>query len=103
MKLRNHPLMTRASGYQNWPPNWTTTRRHPSEKLRGEVGKLEQVLMNDLFPTKVFLIIQHAGFRYMGSMHFDDAAFATAIYHLLRTKSGSSLRDIGNLDLSHLL
>jgi len=55
MQLRNHPLMTRKSGLKTWPPNWTTTQRNRDEKPIGEVGTLEDVMMSDLIPNKVFV------------------------------------------------
>jgi hypothetical protein len=103
MQLRNHPLMTRKSGVKAWPPTWTTTRPHKKNKPSGEIGTLEQALMTDWFDNKIFVFVQHQGFRYMGLMQFDDPKFCHEMFGLLKTNLGRSIKDIGGLDLSHTL
>jgi len=103
VKLRDHPLLTRKSGYIAWPPKWTTTRLDKSDKPTGEIGTLEQVLRNDLFDNKIFMFIQHQGFRYMGSIHVDEPKFCSELLTLLRSNVGRSIQEIGELDLSHML
>jgi hypothetical protein len=103
VKLRDHPWMKRRSGFYIWPPIWTTTRRDPVDKPAGEIGTLEQVLMSPVVDNVVFLVIRHDGFRYMGSMGFDDPAFCRMIYTLLNSHIGLSIQEIGDLDLSHTL
>lgn len=95
--------MTRKSGLQSWPPAWTTTRLVPNDKPIGEIGILQQALMNDYLSTRIFLFIEFDRYKYMGAMHFDDAKFCSAIYAILLSHVGASLKDIGDLDLSHLL
>jgi hypothetical protein len=103
VKLRDHPLMIRKSGYCSWPPTWTTTRLDPNDKPTGEIGILQQALMNDYLSTKIFLFIEFNKYKYMGAMQFDDARVCSAIYAVLQSHVGSSLKEIGDLDLSHLL
>jgi hypothetical protein len=103
MQLRNHPLMTRKSGLKTWPPNWTTTHRNRDEKPIGEVGTLEDVMMSDLIPNKVFMWILWEDVRYMGFLSFDDVTFCSQIGTLLKANIGRSLKEIGDLDLSHTL
>jgi hypothetical protein len=69
----------------------------------GEVGVLEDVMMSDLIDNKVFMFIQHGGLRYMGFMGFDDPAFCSEIDRLLKFHVGLSIKEIGDLDLSHTL
>jgi hypothetical protein len=95
--------MIRKSGLPTWPPAWTTTRRDVNDRPTGEIGYLERAMMHDLFDNKIFLVIEHQGFRYMGSMHFDDAGFCYQIYTFLQAHVGRSIQEIGDLDLSHLL
>jgi hypothetical protein len=102
MQLRYHPLMSRY-GTRNWPPMWITTRNDPNDKPTGEVGTLSEVLMNRLLNDKLFLVIEHEAQRYMGALTFDDPAFCGEIYRLLQGKVGLSIREIGDLDLSHTL
>ena len=103
MQLRDHPLMTRKSGYPAWPTRWTTTRLNKNDKPTAEIGTLEQVLMTDWFNNKIFLFIQYRGNRYMGSMAFDDEKFCYEIFTLLKSKIGHSIKEIGDLDLSATL
>jgi hypothetical protein len=103
MMLRNSPMMTRKSGVKNWPPRWTTASQEKSDWPVGEVGTLQKVWMHYLLDTCLFLFIEHNGFPYTGSIYFDDPMFCDDIYTLLQTKVGCSIKEIGDLDLSHLL
>jgi hypothetical protein len=91
--------MTRNSGLKTWPPLWMTTQN----KAVGEVGSLEDVMMSDLIDNKVFVVMQYQGLRYMGFMSFDDRPFCREIYTLLKSKIGVSIKEIGDIDLSHNL
>jgi hypothetical protein len=103
MQLRHHPRMTRDNGCQSWPPLWTTTHHNRDEKPIGEIGSLEDVMMSQLIKDKLFMFMQHDGFRYMGFMCFDDARVCSDIYILLKSKVGLSIKEIGDLDLSDTL
>jgi hypothetical protein len=59
--------------------------------------------MNELMTTKIFLFIDYNGSRYMGMMVFDDPKFCSHIFALLQRNVGRSIKDIGDLDLSHTL
>jgi hypothetical protein len=102
MQLRYHPLMSRH-GASNWPPMWITSRNDPNDKPGGEIGTLSEVLMHGLFNNKLFLVIEHEAKKYMGALTFDDPAFCGQLYRLLQGKVGFSIREIGDLDLSHTL
>ena len=39
----------------------------------------------------------------MGAMRFDDDAFCQEIYALLQSQLGVSIKEIGDVDVSHLL
>ena len=56
-----------------------------------------------MFTNRLFLLIQHEGLRYMGSMAFDDPAFCYELYRLLKSKAGLSIKEIGDIDLSFTL
>jgi hypothetical protein len=103
VQLRDHPLMTRKSGVPTWPPRWTTTHLDVNDLPTGEVGFLERARMHELFDNKIFLFIEHQGFRYVGSMHFDDPRFCSQVFTILQANVGRSIKDIGDLDLSHTL
>ena len=105
MKLRNHPVTTRENGCESWPPLWTPTPTNHNwdDKPVGEIGWLEDVMMSELIKDKIFIFMQLDGLRYMGFMGFDDAKICSDIYILLKSKVGVSIKEIGNLDLSHTL
>ena len=103
MKLRDHPLMTRKSGVPTWPPKWTTTRLNANDKPTGEIGILQHALINRLMDNKIFLFIDYHGSRYMGFMQLDDPQFCSQILTILQANIGRSMKDIGDLDLSHTL
>jgi hypothetical protein len=102
MELRNHPLMTRY-GLPNWPPVWAPADpRDGKSSLRGEIGRLKYVLCRASENT-CFLITMHNGGAYIGSLLFDDRAFCEQIGRILETCTGRTIKEIGDLDLSHLL
>ena len=100
MRFRDHPLMTRKSGIPSWPPTWTTTRLDANDRPTGEIGTLERAMMHALFDNKIFMFIQY---RYMGSIHLDDRQFCHQIYTILQANVGRSIKEIGDLNLSHML
>jgi len=91
--------MTRKSGFPNWPPMWTS--RLKDDKPSGEIGVLEKSLRPEMFTNRLFLVIRHEGFRYMGTMAFDDPAFCYELYRLLKSQVGRPIKEIGALDLSY--
>jgi hypothetical protein len=103
LKLRDHPLMTRKSGFKNWPPAWTTRRLDESTKPTDEIGILEMPLRPQRFTNRLFLFIVHGGFRYIASMAFDDPAFRDELYRLLKSNIGRSIKEIGDIELSYSL
>jgi hypothetical protein len=102
MKLRDHPLMIRKSGVMSWPPEWKPVGPI-GRSVRGELGTLDDVSMNKLIPNKVFLAMEHLAERYITVLAFDDEPFANQLYGLLLDNIGRSIKDIGDLDLSHTL
>jgi len=80
---------------------WPTTRWY--DKVFGEIGTLEDVVMSDLIDNKIFLFMGHRGCRYMGVMGFDDIGFCNHLFEILMLNRGLSIKQIGGLDLSHTL
>ncbi len=103
MNLRDHPLMARKGGLKVWPPRWITTRQVEDVYPIGEIGILERVLVNKVVKNMVFLLVQHRGVQYVGALHFDDQQFCDELSSLLKLRIGHSIKDIGDLDLSHTL
>jgi hypothetical protein len=102
MELRNHPLMSHY-GIPNWPPVWTPANpRDDKPSLCGEIGVLKYVLCESSGDT-CFLVITHDGGGYIGSLLFDEGSFCQQIGKILETCIGRTIKEIGDLDLSHLL
>jgi len=95
--------MIRKSGICTWPRSWASIHSSTPNKPTGEVGALQQVLMNDSMDTQLFMFIEFNGLRYMGLMAFDDRTSFDAIYTLLKSKIGLSITEIGDLDVPHFL
>jgi hypothetical protein len=103
MAFRDHPLMTRRSGMKTWPPLWTSTRQDKTDWPRGEVGTLQQAWLHDGVDTCLFLFMEYKEHLYTGSMYFDDIEFCYEIDRILKANLGQSIKEIGDLDLAHLL
>jgi len=102
VQLRDHPLMS-YRGMPNWPPAWSTLAIRSKPGPRGEVGTLEEVLMNNLYDDRIFMAILYEGYRYLGCLIFDDASFCFQIFAFLKLNRGKQIKDIGDSDLAHTL
>jgi hypothetical protein len=102
MKLRDHPLMS-YRGIPNWPPVWTRTERQVVKTLKGEVGLLTYVHSNPMVSSKCYLVIEYEDETYVGTLIFDTHDFCKLVSQLLTFNLRRPIREIGDLDLSHLL
>jgi hypothetical protein len=102
LELRKHPLMA-YGGLASWPPAWTQNTRGGVKTLRGEVGVLTYVYMRRQPATKCFLVIDYQNETFVGTLLFDDQAFAVKVCDLLRGLVGRPIKDIGDLEVSELL
>ena len=98
MKLRDHPLLSH-NGVKSWPPTWTRIDGPAKKKLKGEIGILKEVKVSKT-ANRCFLVIDHEGSTYMGTLLINDFTFFVRLSKLLRDHCGKALREIGNLDLS---
>ncbi|HEX9787243.1 MAG TPA: hypothetical protein VGB09_04415 [Candidatus Binatia bacterium] len=90
-------------GLSNWPPIWTWRGGQENKRARGEVGVLRDVFYSRVEPrSRVYLIVEHDGEEYMGSLLFNDPAFCGQIFELLDKQRGSRVVEIGSLDVNHL-
>ena len=103
MELRDHPAMTHRRGAKTWRPHWIAVTRKKSEWPTGEVGVLQQVWLHGELDNCLFLFIENHGGFYTGAMYFDNPSFCNQLYNLLMAKRGRSIKEIGDLDLSHTL
>jgi len=103
MQLREHPLMS-YRGLPNWPPVWTWMAGERKHSPKGEVGILQDVMLSTIgAQNRCFLIIEHDQATYMGCLLFDDIAFCRQLYDQLQGYCRRTIREIGDLDLGHLL
>lgn len=103
MKLRDHPLMT-YMGARSWPPAWLWRGGYDSTHPEGEVGILKEVMLSTIAPhSTCFLIMEHCGAQYIGALLVSDPAFHREICKVLFQNCGETIRDIGEIDISHAL
>jgi hypothetical protein len=101
VKLRDHPLI-RHPGGANWPPVWTQRRIDGVKAVTGEDGILIYVhAATD--STKCDLVVEYENENYIGTLLFDEEKFCHQVAALLRQHIGSSIEEIGDLDLSFAL
>jgi hypothetical protein len=50
-----------------------------------------------------FLIIEHQGAEYLGILKFSDSSFCRGIHHVLERHCSRPIREVGDIDLSHML
>jgi hypothetical protein len=90
----------RHRGAPNWPPVWTQwTKGGSTTTLKGEIGVLRYVRSTDEPAKKCFLVTEHDGQHYVGTLLFDDSAFCARISTLLHVYLGRSIKDIGDLEI----
>ena len=99
MELRDHPLMSYRS-ICNWPPVWTNGYGINFKTLTGELGLLRHAIRPDHMPNRCFLLIEHESEYYTGCLLFDDLAFCRQIHDLLQSHLGSSIKEIGSLNVT---
>ena len=98
MKLREDPRMT-YRGMPNWPPVWC---RSGEETLKGELGVLVSADC-DRSGNRCFLSMELDGRRYAGTLLFNDVTFCWFVTRILKNRTGTSIQDLGDLDLSFSL
>jgi hypothetical protein len=103
MMLRDHPLMTYKDN-RSWPPAWLWTDGYTNTYPQGEVGILKTVLRSHIQPhDRCFLIMEHCGAEYVGTLLLSDAAFCEEIFEVLMQHLGEMIQEIGDIDLSYAL
>jgi hypothetical protein len=102
VKLRDHPLMN-YGGTANWPPEWVHTRIMPTRRLTDEVGVPTNTAWYPDNPTRLFLTMNTNNEPYMTALVFTDIAFCRQLRNILQQHIGSTIKEIGDLDLSFTL
>lgn len=89
---------------------WTGSGDNKSP--RGEIGTLKEVHISITDPEKsdrpkphnrIYLFMEYRDGAYVGCLLFDDAAFCREMGKILSEQCGRTLKEIGAIDLSHLL
>ena len=89
-------------GMRSWPPAWLWRGGSEDTRPNGEVGLLKNVILSDIDPpTRCFLVMQHMGSEYIGCLSFGDSDFCREIARVLRDHCGSSIHEIGDMDMSY--
>jgi hypothetical protein len=103
MKFRDHPLVSYGE-VPSWPPPWLWRGGKKLPRPYGEVDILKEIMLSTIQPCSMcFLIMEHEGAEYMGILKFDDSSFCRAIHGVLVRHCSRPIREIGEIDLSHLL
>jgi len=103
-QLRDHPLVHYYQDVRSWPPIWIQTGDGLGVKrLEGEVGVLKRVMCDKAMPNQCFLIIEHEGESWMGTLLIDDWEFCAQIAEILQSYVGHSIEEIGGIDLDFSL
>jgi hypothetical protein len=99
MKLRDHPLVS-----PSWPPVWWWRAGQKKRDLRGEIGTLRDVQPYNIQPMdRLYLLMEHEGAEYLGILLIEDYALCQQVFSLIVQHCGRSIREIGDIDLSHTL
>jgi len=102
MKLRDHPLLS-YKGVSSWPPTWLRGGGGRYVYAMGEVGVLKDVMLSSVeLYEKCFLIMEHEGRKYVGTLMLGDSTFCREIYTLLIEHCGKTIREIGEIELSYM-
>ena len=79
---------------------------------RGEVGVLKEVHISILDPSqpdshrpynRIYLFMEYRDSGYVGCLLIDDPAACRQIGKILSEQCGKTLKEVGQIDLSHLL
>jgi hypothetical protein len=85
---------------RQWPPNWSLTYGPGRTAVSGEIGVLEAVFLSQVIINKVLLLMHTAEDNtYIGSLMFESADSAKAVFDLLYARINKPLTAIGDLDL----
>lgn len=95
-KLRDKSV-TNLRGISNWPPTWLA--ENGTEALTGEIGILKHVITDVRSDKQCFLMIEHGGKTYIGSLKFDSVQSCSLVSKLLKRNIGESIKRIGNLSV----
>ena len=69
----------------------------------GGIGVLKDVMLSSIEPyEKCFLIMEHEGRKYIGTLLVEDSSFCQEIYTVLTEQRGKPIQEIGDIDLCYM-
>jgi hypothetical protein len=101
LKLRDHPLLFYHT-LRSWPPVWAWIGLNENSYPKGEVGILKEVSA-DPVRRRCFLTIEYEKEFYMGCLFVSDRSFCWQLCTILQEHLGSTIEQIGDLDVSETL
>ena len=101
LPLRDHPQLI-IGRLLSWPPIWVHTRSLPYKTITGEIGVFTGTRVYEL-PTRLFVQMDYEQQPYIGLLLVKDTIFSRQLHDLLQKHVGLSIKEIGDLDLSHTL
>jgi hypothetical protein len=90
-------------GLKSWPPVWIESAHKAPMKLMGEFGVFAGSVLRDQMPMRLFVEMELWDRRYIGCLFISDVVFCRQVHRLLQSKKGHSIKEIGDLDVSHML
>ena len=99
-EFRTHPILL-CDGVMTWPPAWVFSYgRGPHRFVSGEIGVLEAVFLSKVVIHKVYLLTHtEEGNTYIGTLVFENATSAKAVFDFLYKQLHQRLTTIGSIDL----
>src|SRR5262249_61125707 len=86
------------NGTRSWPPVWVSRNGNVTTNPKGEVGILLDVALSRV-PAKssCFLIMEHLGAEYIGSLLMNDRNFCQLVFDALLQNRFKLIREIGGV------
>jgi hypothetical protein len=109
--LRDMPVISHR-GIHTWPPTWTWTGKGQDKPPLGEAGVLKKVRTSVVGPkepgavtpdNRIYLFMDYRDSGYVGCLILDDPAACRQIGTVLSALCGMTIKQIGDIDLEHLL
>src|SRR5215831_3698744 len=99
MKLRDCTLLS-YRGVSSWPPIWVGWNSKQLDQSKTETAVLKDVTLSTAAP-RCYVMIEHEGEEYLGSLLFEDHNACLRVYQLLLSHRGERIRQVSEIDIPH--
>ena len=82
---------------------WAHTRTKPYKRLTGEIGMFTGTILDEDVPTRLYVKMEFKQERYLGCLLIQDTVFSYQLHRFLQNYIGLTIKEVGDLDLSHTL